>query len=327
MDPITISALVGGASSLFGGLLGADAQSEAADKNYQINLLNYYARERERQDRIDMANTVRDEEHLGSTDAHGNRVHFVPGQGWVTDLSGDQQGLMDLQDTEQRQTLTHDLPARRQQMDRNIKRQKDEDYIAEGFRRQLGDVGESSRDTTARYRTAAVQGVNENWDNLINAASRDAMRTGATNTGAVMRDLAKGRMDATSDAMMKAEMVGDQVHDQSSAARESRLANLYNTFATRASASPTVSYKADNIDSGANAQMDSFARLATGGDSAAVSAYGNKGGTLDYEQPNYGLANTVTNTGQSIANSLDGSAARKAYEKRYAGSSSQNERF
>ncbi len=90
-----LGALLGAGGSIAGGLMGAGAQEKAADQNWQINLLNYYARERERQDRIRQAGIERRDRHLGSTDANGNRTHFVPGQGWVSELSSEGKAMND----------------------------------------------------------------------------------------------------------------------------------------------------------------------------------------------------------------------------------------
>src|ERR1043165_2882906 len=90
-----IGALIGAAATIGSGILGANAESDAANKNWQIDLLNYYARQQERFDTIQQAREQSAENKLGVTDAAGNRTHFIPGVGWVTELSDEQKTLQE----------------------------------------------------------------------------------------------------------------------------------------------------------------------------------------------------------------------------------------
>src|SRR4051812_18206156 len=105
MDPFSlIGAMVGGVGSIIGAGESADAQ----EKNWQVNLLNYYLRERERRDRIQQAEQSRNDTMLGATDARGNRTHFVPGKGWVQELSTEDAALGDAQLREQMASVMED---------------------------------------------------------------------------------------------------------------------------------------------------------------------------------------------------------------------------
>jgi len=88
-------ALLGAFANVVGAGLGASAASKADDTNWDINLLNYYQRERERNDAIQQGRHQEHDTKLGATDAAGNRTYFKPGVGWVTDLAPQQKTLQD----------------------------------------------------------------------------------------------------------------------------------------------------------------------------------------------------------------------------------------
>jgi len=118
-----IAALLGALASVGGAALGADASSKAADYNYRMDLLNYYAREKERRQTYQTAQRQEEEAKLGSTDAQGNRTYFKPGVGWVVDASDETKQLQELYRNEELAQLQNDLPQRRERMNANDVRQ------------------------------------------------------------------------------------------------------------------------------------------------------------------------------------------------------------
>src|SRR4029077_14045512 len=113
---------------------------DANQMNWAVNVMNYNQRERERAEQIAMANKLRYEQKLGSTDIMGTRVKFVPGQGWVTTGTPQTQALIDAQRNEQMKQLNTDLPMARKVRERNYVRGIEDEGMADTFRRQLANT-------------------------------------------------------------------------------------------------------------------------------------------------------------------------------------------
>lgn len=289
-----IGGLLGGIGSVASGIMGARAADDAQEKNWQINLLNYYARERERQDRIAQAQKNDREQKLGFTDSDGSRVHFVPGQGWVSDLSDSAQGIQDAQRREQMDVLTKDLPMRRRAMERNEQRSFEDEATADGMRRDLKDLRRApDSELENLLYGSATRGMNEAFDKSQAAAVTAAARTGTSNIDRILHGLNKDRAEAFGNAAMEAKLKARGSGDAAFENKRSSLANLYNMFATRASVAPDVSYQPMNVDKNSQGMLAQGSQnmLKTG--IALDTAFGAKGGTMDYTQPNYGWSNAV----------------------------------
>lgn len=320
-----LGALVGAGGSIASGIIGAGAADTAAQYNWAANLLNYYQREREREEAIRQANQTRHDNKLGITDAQGTRTHFVEGIGWVVDEAPDVSQMRDLQDAEQRQVLTHDLPQRRAGMDRNYKRSLQEEALADMFRRQMGNV---QRDDDRVYEDAiyqaATQGINDASDRSASLALTHAMRTGGSNSniGRTVEALSTTRNDAlakaAADARLKSLGMGQSQFEK----ERGGLANLYNMFAARAAALPDVSYRPQPVSTEANQNVGGLSASDIRTGALAQQAYGAKGGTLDYIQPNYGWANAVGGGASALA-----SALRTAGVSGFGGQSGQSGGF
>lgn len=330
MDPFTlIAGLAGGIGSGIGGIMGANAQDDAAEKNWQINLMNYYARERERYEQNQRADEMLHDQKLGATDAQGNRTHFVNGQGWVVDQSAQGKEISDLQDRDQIQTLQHDRPMMRRQMDRNARRQVDEEDYAGQLLKQLRSVHEDPEAIRREMLANLTRGINQNYDNETSSAMRSAIRTGSSNTGRILAEIGKKRSADVGNAYAEVPGKARAMAMELENTQKTQLANLYNTFATRAGQMPSASYQPQNINGAANGNLSGFAAASNSGQSARVNAAGKQGGSLDYIEPNLGWANAVSTIGQSIGSMFDKQSAAndkdrmfKYYEDRYNGGNS-----
>lgn len=296
-----IFGMLGAIPSAIGAMEGAEATREAAQANWQINVLNYYMRNKERQDRINMYETARRETKLGSTDAQGNRTRWDPAKGWVAELAPESKHLQNLQMQEQRNVLEQDLPMRRDRLQRNARRQLDEDYTAKGFLQELRGI--QKEDPTAIRNLlygAMTRGVGEAYNRQGNQAMKTALRTGASNTGAILASLARGQSDALARASADAELKSMDFVDQQYNQRRSAAANFYNLFAERGSRMPDVSYAPQNIGQAASALLSQFASQSNADNRGTAEAYGQKGGTIDYVQPDMGAANGWASMGSVI---------------------------
>lgn len=310
-----IGALLGGVGSIVSGFMGASAAEEANEQNWKINLLNYYARQQEREDRIQQSRQNRADQRLGSTDASGNRVRFVEGKGWVTELSEDSDRMQDLQRKEQENVLQRDLPKRRQQMERNLERQRDEDYVAEGFLSELRNLQrEDPERIEGLLRNASTRGINEAHDAASSPLLRTALRTGASNVDKIVEGVARSRSDALQKAFEDAQLKALDVVDQRYNAGRANAAQMYNTFAERAGRMPEVSYAPQNPSGIASAMLSQLTSAGDRTGSELAAAFGANGGSVDYTQPNYGMANAIGTAGQAISGMANNWQQQQNYE-------------
>jgi hypothetical protein len=274
----------GAVGSIVGASIAADAQKYTANTNWSIALMNYYARERERFQAQIEASRIEAKQDLGQTDAKGNTTKFVPGVGWVQELAPAQKALQARQDSEQMAQFG-DLAKKRRHMDLNLARQaKEADYgnalFDEMKTRAAPTAGEIERLITG----AQATGTNRAFDDTAKIASRQALRTG-TNPSGILSEIARQRGKELGNiggaARTQAMSLAPQLEDQ----EEKMKANLYNLFATRASANPEASFSPIAIDTGGLSQAAN--RDMSGGLKAAMM----EGGRLPYQPVNYGPAN------------------------------------
>lgn len=311
--------LIGALGSIGGGILGAMSADNTAATNWQINLLNYYQREQERKDAIRQAQENKRDAYLGTTDASGNRTSFVPGQGWVSTLSPETKAMKEQQDREQMNILTHDLPAKRASMDKNIQRQREEEYVAGGlldeFKRVKREPTEGMR---RRMINASVGGINDAFGSTSEDVARTALRSGNTNSAMLMADLNKQKSKALQQAFMQAQAGADTSAENDYNTKRSGVANLYNMFATRAGQAPNVSFNPQNLTGTVDAASGRDASRGDAAMSNLLNAFGKQGGTLDYTQPNNGWANAVGGAGAAIAGMGDKMDAQKSNDAQNA---------
>ena len=332
MDPITIGAmLLGGGSSIAGSIFGGNAQSEANETNRQANLLNYYNRQQERNDRIQQAQLARvdakkadrknekryddrlGDMRLGSTDAQGNRTKWVDGQGWVVDLSDTSENLRDAENNEQLARLVRDAPLARKQQEGNYGEQLADRDKASVLRKKLGEVRVDPEAIRRRSVADAASGVNGAFDEATNTAMRSALRTGSSNTGNILAAMAKQRGAAVGDATAKASASAPMQAAALEDAETKQLANLYAMFAQRGSGVNKADFKSTGAADDGNAllarssasgnaaqQPGDFYANERGAISNLLAAFAQQGGTLAQVQPDMGTANMLGGIGSTI---------------------------
>lgn len=311
-----IGALLGAFATLGSGLMGASAEKRAADQNYAIDLLNYYQRENERFQTIQESKQNKADTKLGQTDAQGNRVHFVEGVGWVTDLADGQKELQELYQNEERNQLQNDLPKKRGILNANVKRQGMEGSQASGLLDAFQRLRhEDPRQIENLRNQASSKGINEAFDGTLQEAMRTAIRTGASNSGKVAASIGAKRASALSDAFLNNKFGTKAESDARFASDQGNLANIYNMFATRASAMPDVTYNPRNIE-GQTAQA-AAGSMGSGNaaNAALINAFAKQGGSLHSVEPQYGYANTLGQTGSALAGAFDAIATDRERAK------------
>lgn len=310
-----LAALISGGTTLAGGLLGAGAESDAANLNYQLGLLNYYQREQERRDAINEAKRQRQDAYLGATDAQGNRTYFIPGKGWVTDLTPESEALQDAFQAEEMRIIGQDLPAKRQQMFANLARQRGEGGYANALMEAMGRVQrDSPRDVINRRNQMAGEGITEGFDDTQEAAMRNLARTGSSNQSKVLSELAGARSKALRNAFMQNAEGARAESEDTYSRRLGNMSQLYNMFATRASAMPDAQFRPRDI-SGPSQEGARAAGQSAG--SNLINAFAKQGGTFSEVEPRYGMANTIAQTGSALMAALGRQAGREQMDQGY----------
>jgi len=308
-----LGGILGAGASLAGGIMQAEAQDDANQMNWAVNVMNYQQRERERAEQIAMANKLRAEQKLGSTDIMGTRVKFVPGQGWVTTGTPQTQALIDAQRNEQMKQLNTDLPMARKVRERNYVRGIEDEGMADTFRRQLANTyTPSDKPFEQDLLNAQLAGLRESQQDAGRRAFTQMFRTADNSrSGDIAAALSREGGKAYTNAALQAKLLARGSGIKEADTRRNQIANLYNLFATRASQGTDVNFKPTNIDN--SAQLNSAAQggLTTG--SLAVQSAGKEGGTLDYVKPNLGYGNAVAGAGSALASAFRMQGARDAY--------------
>lgn len=296
-----IGGIASGVFGFLGAMENAEAQREATQANWAINIANMQARERERNEAIAMSNKLRGEQKLGTTDIRGTRTKFVPGQGWVVTGSPELLELMKLQDAEQRKVLTQDLPMRRNVMQRNYTRGLEEEALADTFKRQLMNKAPGSDDAyAADLYQAMAGGLREASGDAGRRVFTQAMRTGQnSNFGDIATGLQRADNSAYANAALQAKLMAEGHADKKAGERQNRLANLYNLFATRAQQLPETNYKPMSIDEKGTVSDATKQAMAAGELSTKMSAM--KGGELDYIPANMGYGNAISALGGAFS--------------------------
>ena len=314
-----IAAGVGAVGNIIGGIMGSKAEKAAADQNYQINLMNYYQRERERQEAINEARTQRAEAHLGQTDAQGNRVYFVPGQGWVTELSPESRQMNEVQRREEMLRLNQDLPAARQKMFENLSRQRGEENRATAIMEAMGrHRREDPREVTARRNLAAAEGINQGFDETENAMFRELIRSGSSGVGKAAARSGAARGEALRKAFLENQSGAKAESDEAYERGIANMGNNYNMWATRASGMPPAQFNPRDVYGPAN-QMLSGAR-GQGGQASSnlLNAFGKQGGTMEEQPALMGPAKTVIGGTNALVSGLERVGAGNRNEDAYS---------
>lgn len=301
-----LGAIIGGLGSVAGSIFGGIAENNAANQNWQINLLNYYAQQQERFDRIQEARRLQAQQELGSTDAQGNRSYFDPVKGWTVDLSPETEEMQGLYRQEEMSQLMRDLPRRRQISEANVERQQTEGGLADAILRQYGMLQRTeSRDIEALLNGASTQGITEGFDSALEDAMRASLRTGASNSGRVAADIGRERASALEQAFRNNRVQAMGMADEQFGAAQSQLLNTYNALASRAGQMPDAQYNPRNLEGIANQQMGADRSAAGAGNAALMNAFAGQGGRMSPVQANGAIGNAISGAASGLMGAFD----------------------
>lgn len=301
-----IGALAGAGGSIASALIGSNSAHDQAVSNYMIALLNYQQQQEQQFYQRSMAQNLMHKQDQGFTDAMGSRTHYVPGKGWVVDLSGDASGLQNAQNAETLKEIANDQSVKRNILNQNAGRQAGESDYAGAI---LNDMRNQryTNPTNLYYSLVGegAKGVNEAYDNTQHALSMDALRTRSSSAAPILYGLARDRAGALSDMFMKARSNALSLAPQLNSEATQNDANLYNMFATRAAAMPDVSFAPPNAGQSANASGIQAMDNAQTGLGYLYNAASQKAPQFPYQPADYSRANAIGAAGSSISSALN----------------------
>lgn len=295
-----LGALAGAGGGIASALIGAGAQDEANQYNWMINLYNLAQRKRERREAREEAHRIEKKQDEGATDALGNRVHYVEGKGWVTELSDQQQELYDY-------FYNQELPERRKQFERNARTSREDADVANALLNEFRRIKkENPHEVSSLLYQQASRGIGEASREIGEVASRQGLRMGRNNMGDVLGDIGRQGMDARANARVDSKLrAKDYVDSKYNQARDT-AANRYNMFATRAGNPLGASYDPQSIPASANSLMQVFANMAQQGNGMGMQALLNTTrGSLEKIDPNLAWANAAGAIGSSLSGAFE----------------------
>lgn len=234
MDPMTLSAIMGGGSAVLGMIEGNNAQKLQARIARENLEMQKQAANRQWQ----IAQKTMEMQQAGSRDAEGNQTQYIPGVGWVTTASDTTKGVIDASRAEQFKRLTEDASMGRQNLRDDFARRGKEGAMADATMTEW--KADNTPDTnTLRHAILRnkMSGLDRGFDQESQNSMRQANRSGASNAGNIIASLASRRADANSDARSSSYLDALTARESMQGSRDTRLGNKYNMLAGRATGS------------------------------------------------------------------------------------------
>lgn len=278
-------ALLSGALNLY----GQSKQQESQGSALQMAMQDYQLRKRMADQQYELATA-------GQQDARGNKTRYVPGQGWVTDLTPQSQSMVNRSDAVQGQQYVDSIGRGASERSSAFNRRLSEGSAANPLldAMRYGYGAPSRAGVGGANRIANVTGASEGADQARGGYNAAALRTGSGSaplestiagidrgaTTGIRSALARG--DADEGALFQ------QMMDQFNAGK----LNPYNQLASRASNIENMPFNPESISGGIDAMGSMRAKGA--GDAASKGAqfmYGSMNplmtAMLSQRSPNY----------------------------------------
>lgn len=241
MDPISLAIMAGTTVS---SLLGGGAANQANKQNLQIAMLNYQEQVAARMRAEAEARRQRGEAQLGQTDAAGNRTYFVPGQGWVTELTDQQQAIQSGSEDEMLRQVTTEADRNEAVSDRSDTRRRREDVLATEGERDFRAERRPDEDALRQLLLArGAETRNASADRSGEMLARQNVRSGRGNAaelvaGARAASDATGAREAGIEAALMADSEADRRFD-AGRGRGGQMYDFYRRMSTSGTAAPT----------------------------------------------------------------------------------------
>ena len=233
MDPLTlISAGSGILSSIFG--------SSAKKKELKLQREQFEFQKQQAQEQLKLAKEAARLGKATQIDAAGNlTVYDEATNTWKTVLSADQQNLLDASERESLLQLTRDASLSRGERETAARSRVGAGETANALKSQIDDQiagrsGYNAGDIESSLRLSRERAVSQGFDDVSNALSTQAIRSGAGGLDRIGGALARARSQAIAQQMGDPRVEAMQMAEQLNQARMGSNANLFNLFNTTA---------------------------------------------------------------------------------------------
>lgn len=315
--PGVIGAGLNAAGGVLSGIFGARADNQAAAYNYAAMQENMRRQDEQAFLQRVMANKFYNMATAGQTDARGDQTEYIPGVGWVTTPSAMSDSLIKGSDAEQLARLGTDAQIRRRGLLENEQRRGIEGRTADAQLEQLREQPEFSvqglKDVLLSRATADT---NKAYDRTLDRIGTQAIRSGASNAGAIMQDVNRQRADDVRRAGSGVDAQAMQLYNDLEGARTGRQGNLYNLLASRASNFEDVPFQPSNLNEILASRNASARNTVPNIAGTVINASSNPGGFYPTNiQPQYGTANALGGALSNIGGQFEKYGANQQYNQ------------
>lgn len=257
LDPVTLGAIISAGGALGSAGLGAMASGANADTIAALNARSIQSQERENFLRRVLADRLLNIQLQGGEDAFGNATRFIPGRGFVVELDPRVQQIQNASLREQLMRTTRDADIRREGLEANAVRRREEGAIANTLRdrfvRELQDPHTNESDLFRLLLASGQGAAQQESDRILQQVLRQNLRAGGSSSAAAnilsqfANDAATRRQDAAVSARLAAITGAEDINNT----RLGNRSNLMNLFATRASNFADVPFAPEQLSAGA----------------------------------------------------------------------------
>jgi len=247
------AAAIGAAGSLGAGalnLFGQRGQQEQQQNALQIAMQDYQLRKRIADQQYELATA-------GTTDARGNATRYVPGRGWVTDLTPESKSTLARSDAVQNQGYTESLgrgaDERRGAFNRRLTEGSAANPLLDAMRYGYG--APTREGVGGANKIAGVTGASEGADQARSGFNAAALRTGSGGVPLqnTIAGIDRGATTGIRSALARGDAEEGPLFQQMlSQFNESKL-NPYNMLASRASNVENMPFNPESISTGTDA--------------------------------------------------------------------------
>jgi len=252
MDPLSLlSAGIGGISAIAN-----------MGQQQQANNINWRAV-------LDSEANTRKQEELQTAprgDALGNKLVYVPGQGWSYQLTPQSKSELSADQKERLASLTQDAPRNRAAAVRMDDRSK---VAADDFEQEYNKYKYRPQDTEANYianaRTQLMNSRKEGLDSAANLLAQQLLRTGSSsNVGAVYKKAGDEFANSLADVNTKADQLGRQNYHQETQANDQPKLDWLSTLKGIADKTTTSPVQGSSINSDLTGRADTALQQLSG---------------------------------------------------------------
>ncbi len=270
MFGIDDAVLVGlGGSLLSGGmnLFGQSQQSANQAGALQMAMQDYQLRKRMADQQYELATA-------GQRDARGNQTRYVPGQGWVTDLTPQSQSMLNRSDAVQGQQYVDSIgrgaEERRGAFNRRLSEGSAASPLLDAMRYGYG--APSREGVGGANKIAAVTGASEGADQARGGFNTAALRTGSGSVPlqSTIAGIDRGATQGIRSALARGDADEGPLYQQMLGQFNEGKLNPYNMLASRASNIENMPFNPEGISGSADAMTAMRAKGA--GDAASKGA-------------------------------------------------------